>query len=333
MKSVNKVPIWFMRQAGRYLPEYMAIRERERDFLSLCLNPKLAAEIALQPIRRFDFDFIILFCDILVIPFALGQRVSFLKNHGPILDPISSKEDLQYNNYKESIKKISNVFDTIQLLNQKKGKRKLIGFCGGPFTILNYMIEGGTSKEHKKILTFVQEEREKAKDLIKIIQEISIEYLKRQIKHGADYIQVFESWAGLLDGRLYNEFIIKPNKEISKKIREFSTETQIIHFPRRSGKKYIKFVKEVECDVISIDETCPDTIMREAEKKSIAIQGNMNPIDLLGDEEELTKKTIQILDKFKHNKHIFNLSHGILPETPIKNVEQVIKLVRNHEFT
>ena len=132
---------------------------------------------------------------------------------------------------------------------------------------------------------------------------------------------------------MYNEFIIKPNKEISKKIREFSTETQIIHFPRRSGKKYIKFVKEVECDVISIDETCPDTIMREAEKKSIAIQGNMNPIDLLGDEEELTKKTIQILDKFKHNKHIFNLSHGILPETPIKNVEQVIKLVRNHEFT
>ena len=133
--------------------------EKERDFLSLCLNPKLAAEIALQPMRRFDFDFIILFCDILVIPFALGQRVSFLKNHGPILDPISSKEDLQYNNYKESIKKISNVFETIQLVNQKKGKRKLIGFCGGPFTILNYMIEGGTSKEHKKILTFVQKKK------------------------------------------------------------------------------------------------------------------------------------------------------------------------------
>ena len=148
----------------------------------------------------------------------------------------------------------------------------MIGFCGGPFTILNYMIEGGTSKEHKKILTFVQEEREKAKDLIKIIQEISIEYLKKQIKYGADYIQVFESWAGLLDDKLYDEFIIEPNKEISKKIREFSSETRIIHFPRRSAKKYIKFIKEVECDVISIDETCPDTIIKEAEKRDIAIQ-------------------------------------------------------------
>ncbi len=333
MKSVNKVPIWFMRQAGRYLPEYMAIRKKEKDFLKLCLNPKIAAEIALQPIHRFDFDFIILFCDILVIPFALGQQVSFLKNHGPILDPISSKNDLHYKNYTKSINKISNVFETIQILNQKKGKKNLIGFCGGPFTILNYMIEGGTSKEHKKVLNFVQHEREKARDLITIIQEISIEYLKRQIKNGADYIQVFESWAGLLDDKLYDEFIIEPNKEISKKIREFSSETRIIHFPRRSAKKYIKFIKEVECDVISIDETCPDTIIKEAEKRDIAIQGNMNPTDLLGDENELSKKTIQILEKFRHNKHIFNLSHGILPETPIKNVERVIKLVKNHEFT
>ena len=176
MKNVNKTPIWFMRQAGRYLPEYRKIRSLKKNFLDLCLNPSLSAEISLQPIERFDLDFIILFSDILVIPFALGQDVSFMKNHGPILPPISSIKELKYKNLKASIDKISNVFETLRILNTNKKGKKLIGFCGGPFTVLNYMIEGGTSKDHKKIKTFVSHEKKKAFELIKVLTEISIEY-------------------------------------------------------------------------------------------------------------------------------------------------------------
>ncbi len=155
MENVNKTPIWFMRQAGRYLPEYRRIRTQNKNFLNLCLNPDLSAKISLQPIERFDLDFIILFSDILVIPFALGQNVSFKKNHGPILSPISSIKELKYKNLQANINKISNIFETLSILNSKKKGKKLIGFCGGPFTVLNYMIEGGTSINHRKIKNFV----------------------------------------------------------------------------------------------------------------------------------------------------------------------------------
>ena len=333
MQSVNKVPIWFMRQAGRYLPEYMKIREKEKDFLNLCLNPSLAAEISLQPIKRFDLDFIILFCDILVIPYSLGQNVTFLKNHGPKLEPISTRKDIIYKTPERCLEKISNVFKSVELLSERKGKKKLIGFCGGPFTVLNYMIEGGTSEKHEKIRHFVRKKKGKAQELSKIITEVSIEYLKKQIQNGVDYVQIFESWAGLLEEEEYDEFVIKPNKEISNKIRKFSPNTQIIHFPRGSKERYLNFVNEVDCDVISVDQTCPESIREVAKKKDITIQGDLDPKYLLGKEKNLLNKTIQILEKYKHNKHIFNLSHGITPMTPIKNVEMIIKTVKNYEFT
>ena len=161
MKNVNKIPIWFMRQAGRYLPEYRKIRLQNKNFLDLCFSPDLATEISLQPIKRFDLDFIILFCDILVIPHALGQNVAFLKNHGPSLSPISSRKELNCTNLKLCINKLSNVFETVKILNTKKKGKKLIGFCGGPFTVLNYMIEGGTSKDHKKIKYFVSKKKKR----------------------------------------------------------------------------------------------------------------------------------------------------------------------------
>lgn len=195
-----------MRQAGRYLPEYMRIRTKNTDFLQLCFNPDLAAEISLQPIKRFDLDFIILFSDILVIPYALGQEVRFLKNHGPLLNPISSKNELYYKNLDKCIDKISSIFETVKILNSKKGKKNLIGFCGGPFTVLNYMIEGGTSENHSKIKKFINRKYEDASEIIKIITELSIEYLKKQIEAGANYVQIFESWAGLLEGHEYLNF-------------------------------------------------------------------------------------------------------------------------------
>ena len=331
MKTVNKIPIWFMRQAGRYLPEYMQIRSKNSDFLKLCLNPELASEISLQPIKRFDLDFIILFSDILVIPHALGQEVRFLKNHGPLLNRISSKKDLNYKSLNKSLNKISNIFETIKILNAKKSKKNVIGFCGGPFTVLNYMIEGGTSKTHSEIKIFIKKKREEALDIIKIITEISIEYLKKQIESGANYIQIFESWAGLLDREEYIDFIIKPNQQISGEIRGFSKHTKIIHFPRGSQKNYKIFAEEVKCDVLSLDQTYPKQLPHLLREKGITVQGNLDPQELIKEGEQIEEKTKEVLEKFKKNNHIFNLSHGILPETKISNIEKVIKVVRNYE--
>ena len=331
MKLVNKIPIWFMRQAGRYLPEYMEIRSRNSDFLRLCLNPVLASEISLQPIKRFNLDFIILFSDILVIPHALGQEVKFLKNHGPLLNSISSIKDLNYTSLNKSLEKISNIFETIKILNAQKSKRNLIGFCGGPFTVLNYMIEGGTSKTHSKIKTFIKDKKKEANDIIKIITEISIEYLKKQIESGANYVQIFESWAGLLEREEYIEFIIKPNQRISEEIRVFSKNTKIIHFPRGSRNNYKIFAEEVNCDVLSLDQVYPKELLSLLREKGITVQGNLDPQELLKEGDRVEEKTKEVLEKFKKNNHIFNLSHGILPQTKISNIEKVIKVVRDYE--
>ena len=331
MTFVNKRLIWFMRQAGRYLPEYMEIRSKNSDFLKLCFNPDLASEISLQPIRRFDLDFIILFSDILVIPYALGQEVKFLKNHGPTLNPISSKRDLNYTNLNKSLDKISNTFETIKILHAKKSKKNVIGFCGGPFTVLNYMIEGGTSQTHSKIKAFIENQREQANDIIKIVTEISIEYLKKQIESGANYVQIFESWAGLLETEEYIEFIIKPNKQISEEIKDFSKHTKIIHFPRGSRENYKIFAEEVHCDVLSLDRTYPKELLRFLREKEITVQGNLDPQVLLKEEDRVEEKTKEVLEKFKSNNHLFNLSHGILPMTKISNIEKVIKVVRDYE--
>ncbi len=331
MKLVNKIPIWFMRQAGRYLPEYMEIRSRNSDFLKLCFDPELASEISLQPIKRFDLDFIILFSDILVIPYALGQDVKFLKNHGPLLNSISSKRDLNYTSLYKSLNKISNIFETIKILNTKKRSKNIIGFCGGPFTVLNYMVEGGTTKTHRKIKRFIKEKQEEALDLIKILTEISIEYLKKQIESGATYVQIFESWAGLLEREEYMDFIIKPNHQISEEIKAFSKHTKIIHFPRGSRNNYKVFAEEVNCDVLSLDRNYPKHLPNFLREKGITVQGNLDPEELLTEGKRIEEKTKEVLEKFKKNNHIFNLSHGILPKTKISNIEKVIKVVRNYE--
>tara|TARA_B100000242_G_scaffold288686_1_gene257280 strand:- start:305 stop:1309 length:1005 start_codon:yes stop_codon:yes gene_type:complete len=331
MSNVNKIPIWFMRQAGRYLPEYMKIRSKNPDFLKLCFNPKLASEISLQPIKRFDLDFIILFSDILVIPYALGQKVQFLKNHGPALSCINSKKDLNYINFKKCLDKIANIFETIKILNSKKGTKNLIGFCGGPFTVLNYMIEGGTSETHSKIKKFVKEKKREARDIIKILTELSIEYLKKQIESGANYVQIFESWAGLLEREEYVDFIVKPNMQISEEIKKFSQRTNIIHFPRGSGKNYKTFAEKVYSDVLSLDHSYPNDILSLLRKKKVAVQGNLDPRELLVEGKRVEEKTREVLEKFKNNNHIFNLSHGILPNTKISNIEKVIRAVREYE--
>ncbi len=327
----KKTKIWLMRQAGRYLPEYQEIRKKEKDFMSLCFNPNLACDISLQPIQRFDFDFIILFSDILVIPYALGQEVKFEENLGPILGYINY-EKLEVNPT-QSLERLAPVFETIKLIKHKKKEKDLIGFCGGPFTVLNYMIEQGTSKTHDKIKKFIKSNNQLSEKLIKIITEISIEYLKKQIDSGVDFIKVFDSWAGLLDGDLYKKYIIEPNKEISKEIKNYSPGTKQIFFPRGSKENYFNFIKDVKPDIISLDEEFPDKVFSYAKKNDIILQGNLKPTILIEGGNKLKKGIKNVLNNFNKNKHIFNLSHGVLPQTPVENVQILVDTIRNNNET
>tara|TARA_B100001029_G_scaffold178297_1_gene184747 strand:+ start:385 stop:1416 length:1032 start_codon:yes stop_codon:yes gene_type:complete len=329
----RKTPIWFMRQAGRYLPEYREIRLKKRSFLDLCFSPQIASEISLQPIKRFDFDFIILFSDILVIPYALGQDVQFIENVGPKLGEIDFTNINNFFSTRESMNLLSPVFETLKILKKKKGEKKIIGFCGGPFTVLNYMIERGTSKKHEKIMDFLDTQKALAVYLIEKITEISIEYLIKQIESGADFIQIFDSWAGLLNDKQYEQFIIQPSRKINEEIKKKYPEIPQIFFPRGSKEKLRNFLLDVKCDVISVDEISEETKIF-CMKKNIAIQGNLCPQTLLQGGQKLEKEVKNILERFKDNTHIFNLSHGILPKTPIENVQKVIDIVRkSYEFT
>jgi uroporphyrinogen decarboxylase len=331
--SKAKTPIWFMRQAGRYLPEYKKLRTTERTFLDLCFNSEKAAKISLQPIERFDFDFIILFSDILVVPYALGQFVDFREKIGPVLEPINNKYDLNYNNLTSNLKILDPVFKTIKLIKKRKKNKNVIGFCGGPFTVLTYMIEGGTSKDHAKVKLKIKNEKKELLEVIEILIEFSSMYLIEQIRSGANIVKIFESWAGLLEGDEYFDFIIEPNKKILKNIKNVFPNIPVACFPRKSESQIFKFLENVECDIISLDEKFPEELLEIAKKKNIILQGNLNPELLVRGGKEMEETIKKILLRFNGNKHIFNLSHGVLPHTPIANVEKTIQLIRDFNET
>jgi uroporphyrinogen decarboxylase len=327
--SKAKTPIWFMRQAGRYLPEYKKLRTTERTFLDLCFNSEKAAKISLQPIERFDFDFIILFSDILVVPYALGQFVDFREKIGPVLEPINNKYDLNYNNLTSNLKILDPVFKTIKLIKKRKKNKNVIGFCGGPFTVLTYMIEGGTSKDHSKVKLKIKNEKKELLEVIEILIEFSSMYLIEQIRSGANIVKIFESWAGLLEGDEYFDFIIEPNKRILKNVKKVFPNIPVACFPRRSESQIFKFLDNVECDIISLDEKFPEELLEIAKKKNIILQGNLSPELLVKGGKEMEETIKKTLLRFNGNRHIFNLSHGVLPQTPIANVEKTIQLIRD----
>ncbi|MBD22519.1 MAG: uroporphyrinogen decarboxylase [Alphaproteobacteria bacterium] len=326
-------PIWFMRQAGRYLPEYRKIRVKEKNFLDLCFNPELAAEISLQPISRFNFDFIILFSDILVVPYGLGKKVDFKENIGPILEKTNNFDELKDVDLSASIEKLEPVMRTIKILKNEKKNKQLIGFCGGPFTVLTYMFEGGTSKKHDLIKKKIKAERKDFKLLLNLITEFSIAYLKKQILNGVDIVKIFESWAGLLNKEDYNEFIIEPNRKIQKEIKKKFPEIPMIFFPRESKEKIFEFLEKVKPDVLSLDKEVPNKIFEVAKKKKIILQGNLDPLILIEGGRKLEDEVKKIMLHFSDNDHIFNLSHGILPKTPIDNVKKTLEIVKNFNET
>jgi len=322
-KSTNINPIWLMRQAGRYLPEFRNIRLKNTDFIKLCLNEKLSSEITIQPLKRFAFDAGIIFSDILMLPYGLGQDVSFKKNFGPQLGEIDLNdmlkiEEIDFTNKLNPIYKALKITANDKLLENKD----LIGFVGAPWTLLVYMINKISPK--KGLNNFFFKDKFLINKLLIIINKFLKIHIEQQVKSGASIIQIFDSWAGLVDEKDIPDYIYIPTLEIVNYVK--SLNVPVICFPR-GIKKYKEFVDVVKPDVLNIDyEVDPKKILKEI---NIPIQGGLDPKILLTDKENLKKEANYYLEVFKNHPYIFNLGHGVLPETDPMMVDYLVKYVKN----
>ena len=323
-KKTTINPIWIMRQAGRYLPEFRQIRKENPNFIKLCLNDKLSSEITLQPIKRFSLDAAIIFSDILMLPYGLNQKVDFKKNFGPLLkefqldNAIKIREDF-------FIDKLRPVYKAINYVSRSKltKNKNVIGFIGAPWTLLVYMINLQSPKNGLKKNFF--KDYELIHNILRIVDQFSKIHIKNQIENGANIIQIFDSWAGLLEEKDYQKYIYEPTVSLVNFVRSYNI--PVICFPREI-KNYQKFCEVVKPDVISIDYNVDPLIVSKNIK--IPVQGGLDPKILLTDKENIKKKAIEYLDIFKDHPYIFNLGHGILPETKPEMLEYLIKIVKDY---
>lgn len=328
----KKPPIWIMRQAGRYLPEYRKIRNSADSFLDICYNPKLACEITLQPIKRFDFDAAIIFSDILVIPNALGCDLKFDKGIGPKLSKISSSDDLKALKIDNINGFLKPVFEAVSLARQKLDKNKsLIGFSGCPWTLACYMIEGGGSKNFDNIRRLAIEDKVFFRELMNILTNSIIKYLELKIEAGCDILKLFDSWAGIVPNCQIEEYIINPTIKIVDYFKEKYPNIPIICFPKSIGFNYLKFSEKVNCDAIAFDQNIPLNWIRDNfQNRDIVAQGNLdNFILAFGSKDDISKRVDNIINIIGKKPFIFNLGHGILPQTPIENVEFLVDKIRS----
>ena len=324
-------PIWLMRQAGRYLPEYRAIREKTGSFLDLCFNPKLAAEVTLQPIRRFGFDAAILFSDILVVPHALGQRVTFEIGEGPRLEAISDATALSRLHAEIDHKALEPVYETIGLAkSQLPPEVTLLGFCGAPWTVATYMVAGAGTSEQAPSRLFAYRQPKAFAKLIDILVEASAAYLVRQFEAGVDAVQIFDTWAGVLPPQEFERWCIEPCAKIVAAVREQIPGAKIIGFPRGAATKLERYVEKVPVDAVGLDWMIELGFARDRIQQKRPVQGNLDPLVLLAGGEAVDRGVDAIMQALAPRPFIFNLGHGILPDTPIAHVEHMIKRVRDH---
>ena len=329
-KKNENIPIWFMRQAGRYMPEYMQIRNTVDNFLELCYDSDKASKITIQPIHRFNLDAAIIFSDILVLPHALGWNVSFKQGEGPVLKKFESASDLSLLNNKLS-RKINNIYDTVSKVKVSLPKDvSLIGFAGSPWTVISYMLEGKGKQDFSVSKNFLYNKSDIAKKLTDLITEKTTEYLFGQIDAGAEVIQLFDSWSGMLNGVQYDNFVIEPTSIIISNLKEKHPSVPIIGFPRGSGYSYEKYIKLTGIDGVGVDQFIPLNEMKKWQK-NIVVQGNLDPVVLLGSKENTAYSVDKILSGLDNKNFIFNLGHGILPTTPVENVEYLVNYIRNYQ--
>ncbi len=322
-------PIWMMRQAGRYLPEYREVRAKAGGFLDLCFNADFAAEVTLQPIRRFGFDAAVIFSDILVIPYALGRSVRFEAGEGPRLDPLDTPEKIATLATEADFSTLEPVYAALRRVRAMLAPEvTLIGFCGAPWTVATYMVAGQGTPDQAPARMLAYRDPEAFSKIIDVLVETSIEHLLGQLRAGADCVQIFDTWAGVLPPREFLRWSIAPTARIVEGVRAKMPDAKIIGFPRGAGALLPAYIGATRVNAVSIDWTAEPSLIRERVQSRVAVQGNLDPLVLIAGGPALDRAVDDVLANYGQARLIFNLGHGILPETPIAHVEQMIRRVR-----
>ncbi len=330
-EAMDVPPVWVMRQAGRYLPEYRATREKAGDFLSLCYTPELAAEVTLQPIRRFGFDAAILFADILLVPQALGADLWFVTGEGPRLSTVTTPADLAALKPAEAIHEtLAPVYETVRILARElPGETALIGFAGAPWTVATYMIAGRGTPDQGPAHRLKEEDRPTFEALLALITEATIEYLSCQIAAGAEVVKLFDSWAGSLEGADFTAYTLKPAARIIAALKARHPGIPVIAFPREAGKNYVGFARNTGADCVALDNSVDAAWAAAHVQKDGCVQGNLAPVHMVTGGQALIDETRRIRDAFSGGPHVFNLGHGITPDADPDNVQLMLDTLRN----
>lgn len=323
-------PFWFMRQAGRYLPEYRAIRAKCQNFLDLCYTPELAAEVTMQPVRRFGMDAAIVFSDILVLPHALGADLRF-EEGGPRLHPIRNEKDMKALRLKPMQERLSPIYATLQRVSRELPEEAaLIGFAGGPWTVACYLAEGGGSQDFRHARSWAYQEPESFSRLIALLADATADYLVAQANAGADALQIFDSWAGLLPENEFARWVIAPTRRIVERVRRGAPGIPIIGFPRGAGANYTAYAGQSGVDAVSLDQTVPLEWALHALGGKAALQGNLDPLLLTCGGETMLRRAEEITRIFRDKPFVFNLGHGITPDTPVEHVALLSERLRKY---
>ena len=327
-ETLEKPPFWLMRQAGRYLPEYRELRRRAPSFLDFCLDPALACEATLQPIRRYGMDAAILFADILVVPHGLGQRVAFREGEGPVLRPVRTAADLSILTPGSMGERVAPVFETVRLVRRALPENvALIGFAGSPWTVATYMVEGGSSRDFARTKTWAYAAPDSFGRLIDVLASATIEYLSGQVEAGAEAVQLFDSWAGVLPEQAFRRWVIEPTKRIVAELKRRHPGLPIIGFPRLAGLLYRDYAIETGVDALGLDTTVPLGSAYQLQQQK-TVQGNLDPLLLVVGGVALAGAVEEIRAALGRGPFIFNLGHGIVPETPPEHVSRLTELLR-----
>jgi uroporphyrinogen decarboxylase len=327
-ETLERPPIWFMRQAGRYLPEYRELRSRTKNFLEFCYSPAVATEAVMQPLRRFPLDAAILFSDILVVPDALGRKVWFVEGEGPRLEPLIAETGWRFDDPEKAIQRLSPVYETVDRIRGALPEGvALIGFAGGPWTVATYMLQGrGGDKDEARRAFY--ERPDEVDALLSVLVEATARHLAAQVKAGADCLQIFESWAEGLPPAVFDRVVTQPTKRLVSRLRALGVIAPIIGFPRGAGANIEAFVRETGVDALGVDTQTPAAHARAITPKAMALQGNLDPQTLVVGGMALERDTRAVIDAFKGGPHIFNLGHGITPQATPENVARMVAIVK-----
>ena len=329
----QRIPIWLMRQAGRYLPEYRALRTRAASFLDFCYTPELAVEATLQPIRRYGLDAAILFSDILVIPDALGQRVGFVEGEGPLLEPLRTSDDIERLSSARAAEHLAPVYRALELVRAAlPAETAMIGFAGAPFTLATYMIEGRGGTDHHAVKGWAYREPESFQCLIDLLVGAVVEHLCRQVEAGAEIVQLFDSWAGVLPEEQLFRWSVQPMIRIAEQVRGRHPGLPVIAFPRAVGPGILMYRRPEAFAALSLDTGLGAHWASQHVLPHIAVQGNLDPVLLLYGGAPLEHEVNRIIDKLGTGRFVFNLGHGVLQQTPPKHVAQLVDLVRRRDL-